>query len=72
MPHFTVPSPADQDTSGGAASVCVVVPIPDDPPWDLFDTIPAHIPIIVSDDSDGHLAPPGRANVCLLYTSRCV
>ncbi len=63
MPHFTVPSPADQDTSGGAPSVCVVVPIPNDPPWELFDTIPAHIPIIVSDDSDGQLAPPGRANV---------
>ena len=28
MPALTLPSPADQDTSGGAPSVCVVVPIP--------------------------------------------
>ena len=59
-----VPSPAAQ--ARGAAdtrSVCVVIPIPDDPPWELFDAIPADIPIIVSDDSDGRLAPPPRDNV---------
>ena len=66
MPALTLPSPADQDTSGGAPSVCVVVPIPNDPPWELFDAIPAHIPIIVSDDSDGRLAPSPRPNVYYL------
>jgi len=60
----TLPSPADQTSRGaGAPSVCVVVPIPNDPPWELFDAIPPDIPIIVSDDSDGHLAPPPRDNV---------
>ncbi len=33
------------------------------PPWELFDAIPTNIPIIVSDDSDGKLAPPPRDNV---------
>ena len=42
----------------------MVIPIPDDPPWELFDAIPPEIPIIVSDDSDGKLAPPPRDNVC--------
>lgn len=59
-----VPSPAAQARAGAdTRSVCVVIPIPDDPPWELFDAIPADIPIIVSDDSDGRLAPPPRANV---------
>lgn len=66
MTTLALPSPADQDTSDGRPSVCVVVPIPDDPPWDLFDAIPAQVPIIVSDDSDGRLAPPGRPNVYYL------
>ena len=38
--------------------MCVVIPMTTDPPWDLFDAIPSDIPIIVSDDSDGGLAPP--------------
>jgi hypothetical protein len=64
MPSVTVPSPADQTPQGDdARTVCVVVPIPADPPWELFDAIPDDIPIIVSDDSDGKLAPPPRANV---------
>lgn len=57
----TVPSPADQ--RGPDPTICVVVPIPNDPPWDLFDAIPHDVPIIVADDSDGRLAPPGRPNV---------
>ncbi|MBM9469144.1 hypothetical protein [Nakamurella leprariae] len=60
----TVPVP----TTGPASetdqrSVCVVIPMPNDPPWELFDEVPAHIPIIVSDDSNGQLAPPPRENV---------
>jgi hypothetical protein len=59
-----IPSPHDQPRTGAdTRSVCVVIPIPDDPPWELFDAIPASIPIIVSDDSDGRLAPPPRPNV---------
>jgi hypothetical protein len=46
-----------------ARSVAVVIPMPNDPPWDLFDHIPSHIPIIVSDDSNGSLTPPERENV---------
>lgn len=65
---ITVPSPADQrhEQQGDGAdtrSVAVVIPMPNDPPWELFDEIPAHIPIIVSDDSDGRLAPSPRDNV---------
>jgi len=64
MTHLSVPSPADQSPRGDdARSVCVVIPMPNDPPWELFDSIPADIPIIVSDDSDGKLAPPPRSNV---------
>ncbi|HEY5822522.1 MAG TPA: hypothetical protein VIT20_11130 [Propionibacteriaceae bacterium] len=62
MTTLTVPSPADQQ-GRYERSVCVVVPIPNDPPWDLFDAIPEDVPIIVSDDSNGHLAPPPRPNV---------
>ena len=43
--------------------VCVVSPMPSDPPWELFDEIPDDIPIIVPDDSDGNLAPAPRDNV---------
>ncbi|QTE29274.1 hypothetical protein [Pengzhenrongella sicca] len=64
MTTVTVPSPADQVPRGAdARTVCVVVPMPNDPPWELFDAIAPDIPIIVSDDSDGHLAPPPRENV---------
>ena len=60
-----VPNPRDQrrDQHADTRSVAVVIPIPDDPPWELFDAIPPEIPIIVSDDSDGRLAPPPRENV---------
>jgi len=44
-------------------SVAVVIPIPSDPDWALFDEIPDDVPIIVSDDSDGKLSPPPRDNV---------
>lgn len=60
---ITVPNPADQLTGDADRSVCVVIPMPDDPPWELFDAIPAHIPIIVSDDSNGRLTMPERDNV---------
>jgi len=43
--------------------VCVVSPMPSDPPWELFDEIPDDVPIIVPDDSDGNLAPAPRDNV---------
>lgn len=46
-----------------ATSVAVVIPIPSDPDWALFDEIPDDVPIIVSDDSDGKLSPPPRDNV---------
>jgi hypothetical protein len=60
-----VPQPGGQHRTrpGDTRSVAVVIPIPDDPPWDLFDHIPANVPIIVSDDSNGNLAPPPRDNV---------
>lgn len=60
---LSVPSPGDQTPRGDRGSVCVVVPMPNDPPWELFDHIPHDVPIIVSDDSDGHLTPPDRPNV---------
>jgi len=44
-------------------SVCVVIPMPNDPPWELFDAISDDIPIIVCDDSNGKLAPAPRPNV---------
>jgi reversibly glycosylated polypeptide len=44
-------------------SVAVVMPIPNDPDWALFDEIPGDIPIIVADDSDGKLMAPPRDNV---------
>ncbi len=63
MPEY--PAPSDQRRAGASddRTVAVVIPIPDDPPWELFDAIPPEIPIIVSDDSDGQLAPPPRDNV---------
>jgi len=61
----TVPRPSEQHRgeTPDTRSVAVVIPIPDDPPWEIFDTIPPEIPIIVSDDSDGRLAPAPRENV---------
>jgi hypothetical protein len=44
--------------------VAVVIPVPSDPPWEIFDTIPNEVAIIVVDDSDGRLgAPLKRPNV---------
>lgn len=45
------------------SSVAVVIPMPSDPDWSLFDGIAEDVPIIVVDDSDGRLAPPPRARV---------
>ena len=45
------------------ANVVVVIPIPNDPDWSIFSEIPADVPIIVCDDSDGKLAPAPRPNV---------
>ncbi len=62
--RLAVPTPSDHGRVGSdSRSVCVVIPMPNDPPWDLFGAIPADIPIIVSDDSDGRLSPPPRGNV---------
>ena len=65
-----LPRPSDQRAALGTGPdtrpVAVVIPIPNDPPWELFDAIPPEIPIIVSDDSDGQLTPPERDNVCFL------
>ncbi|MFP5256683.1 MAG: hypothetical protein ACLGI8_12650 [Acidimicrobiia bacterium] len=44
-------------------TVAVVVPMPNDPDWDIFAEVPEDVPIIVPDDSDGRLAPPPRGNV---------
>jgi hypothetical protein len=48
---------------GDGLKVVVAIPMPNDPDWALFDAIPVTVPIIVIDDSDGHLAPPPRENV---------
>jgi hypothetical protein len=44
-------------------SVVIVIPMPNDPDWGLWDELSQDIPIIVVDDSDGKLAPPPRENV---------
>ena len=43
--------------------IVVVIPMPNDPDWSLFDEIPEDVQIIVPDDSDGNLAPAPRDNV---------
>ena len=59
-----VPKPhSREEVSGDARSVAVVIPMPNDPPWELFDEIPSDVAIIVSDDSNGNLAMPTRDNV---------
>ena len=65
MTAVPVPRPTGQPRTrpGDTRSVAVVIPIPNDPPWDLFDAIPEDIPIIVADDSDGKLAQAPRDNV---------
>jgi hypothetical protein len=45
------------------AKVAVVLPIHEDPDWELFKAIPDEVPLIVCDDSDGRLAPAPRDNV---------
>jgi len=44
-------------------NVVVVIPIPNDPDWSIFEELSEDIPIIVVDDSDGKLAPAPRRNV---------
>lgn len=43
--------------------VAVVMPIPNDPDWTIFEELSEDVPILVVDDSDGKLAPPPRENV---------
>jgi hypothetical protein len=43
--------------------VAVVIPIPNDPDWTIFEELSEDIAIIVPDDSDGRLSPPPRSNV---------
>lgn len=43
--------------------VAVVIPIPNDPDWSIFEELSDEIPIIVCDDSDGKLSVPPRRNV---------
>ncbi|MGH2704382.1 MAG: hypothetical protein ACRDJ4_04605 [Actinomycetota bacterium] len=45
------------------ANVAVVIPIPNDPDWSIFEELAEEVPIIVVDDSDGKLAPAPRGNV---------
>ncbi|MCB1028827.1 MAG: hypothetical protein KDB24_13810 [Microthrixaceae bacterium] len=62
-PAVPTPQPRAAEAGGDNRSVAVVIPMPNDPPWELFDHIPADVPIIVSDDSNGNLTPPKRDNV---------
>ncbi len=57
------PSNASPSANTGTPKVAVAIPMPSDPPWELFDHIPDEIPILVCDDSNGKLAPPPRSNV---------
>jgi len=50
-------------TEPRTGSVAVVMPIPNDPDWTIFEELSEDVPIIVVDDSDGKLAPPPRQNV---------
>jgi hypothetical protein len=59
----TEPRPARVHTKPPTAGIAVVIPIPNDPDWSIFDQISAEIPIIVVDDSDGRLSPTSRPNV---------
>ena len=60
---LTQPRPADVAVSRQTGTIAVVIPIPNDPDWSIFDQISPEIPIIVVDDSDGRLAPASRSNV---------
>ncbi len=55
----------DDQLVPATSSVVVVIPIPNDPDWSIFDRIPQEIPIIGVDDSDGKLSTPPRDNVRL-------
>ena len=52
-----------QDPTPPTDRVAVVVPIPNDPDWTIFEALSDDVPILVVDDSDGRLAPPPRRNV---------
>lgn len=59
-------TPAEGAVRGGdtsTARVAVVIPIPNDPDWSIFEELSEDVPILVVDDSDGKLAPPPRENV---------
>jgi hypothetical protein len=61
-----IPVSAAVRSSGSAPSsttIAVVIPIPNDPDWSIFEELSQDVPIIVCDDSDGKLAPPPRRNV---------
>lgn len=65
MVHTSI-QPADAAARGavaGTRKVAVVIPIPNDPDWGLFEAISEDIPIIVCDDSDGRLSPAPRGGV---------
>lgn len=51
--------PSQRDTR----SVAVVIPMPNDPDWSIFEHLAQDVTIIVPDDSDGHLHPAPRENV---------
>ena len=44
-------------------NVVVVIPIPNDPDWSIFEQLSEETSIIVVDDSDGKLSPAPRRNV---------
>jgi hypothetical protein len=54
---------AAQQPSAATTKVVVVIPIPNDPDWTIFEDLSEEIPIIVVDDSDGRLKPAPRKNV---------
>jgi hypothetical protein len=54
---------ADERERKATRDVVVVIPIPNDPDWAIFDEISEDVPIIAIDDSDGKLAPAPRKNV---------
>ena len=60
---LTQPRPAEPASKPLTGSIAVVIPIPNDPDWSIFDEISAEIPIIVVDDSDGRLSGTSRPNV---------
>ena len=63
---MTAPKAASSTTTagiGGNAKIVVVIPIPNDPDWSIFEELSEDVPIIVVDDSNGKLATPPRRNV---------